>query len=155
IHWRIESFGPWGQPQHGCPRSYSLERCWVSYKIYLGNDYSTVPTLREVYRDPGAEAAAGLFYALAHKAMPHLHLFNPKTKERIDKTWTRAHSQAMQAYRSCHEKMQCRYLQEDGQSVIWKNCDGETMVWNFTDRTTALPGNVRELNTNRMLPKST
>jgi hypothetical protein len=152
ISFLIESFGPFGQPQHGCPRSYSIDRCWVCYGIGLGNDYTTVPS-GPAHDDPRADEAAALYYVLAHRTCPPMPLFRDGT--RIDALWTDAHKQALADYHACREHMVRRTLQEDDQSVVWHDRDGSRMtIWNFADRRVGLPGPVTDITTGTPLPRS-
>ena len=155
IHFAIESFGPFGQPRHGCPRSYSLERCWVCYKINLGNDYSTVPAGQQQHDDPRASAAAGLFYALAHMVYAVIPLFDRQSGERIDLSWGEGHRQAIRDYNRLYTQMHRRFLQEDERAVLWHNADGsQALLWNFADRNVALPGSIRDETAGIELPLS-
>jgi hypothetical protein len=43
IHLMLESFGPFGEVQHGCPKSYGLDTLFACYKILLGTGYTTIP----------------------------------------------------------------------------------------------------------------
>ncbi len=150
IHFLIESFGPFGQPQHGCPRSYSLDRCWVVYKIGLGNDYTTVPG-GPTYDDPRAADAAALYYTLAHMTCPPLHLF--KDGQRIDQRWTAEHRRILAEYNDNRTQMHRRHLQEDDQAVLWHNRAGDrATLWNFANREGSLPGQVVDLTTSQPLP---
>lgn len=143
VHFLIESFGPFGQPQHGCPKSYSIDRCWVVYKVGLGNDYTTI-TSGPTYEDPRAGEAAALYYILAHMTCPPIPLF--KDGKRIDELWTDAHRRALNDYQNSRESMKTRYLQEDDLSVIWHNESGSrATIWNFADRHVSLPGEVTDL----------
>jgi len=150
VHFLIESFGPFGQPQHGCPQSYAIDRCWVCYKIGLGNDYTTVP-VGPAHEDPRAGEAAGLYYVLAHMTCPPMPLFADGT--RIDARWTDAHKQALRDYHASREHMARRYLQEDGKAVVWHDAEGtRATIWNFETRAVALPGRVTDLTAGRDLP---
>src|SRR6201999_2632315 len=43
-HFRIESFGPFGLPMHGCPADYGKPDCLFSaYKVKVSLGYVTVP----------------------------------------------------------------------------------------------------------------
>lgn len=150
VHFLIESFGPFGQPQHGCPKSYSIERCWVCYKIGLGNDYTTVP-VGPAGEDPRVSEAAALYYVLAHMTCPPMDLFQDNT--RIDARWTEAHRQALRDYHACRSHMARRFLQEDGKSVLWHDA-GKTRatIWNFERRDVVLSGRVADVSAGRELP---
>lgn len=150
VHFLIESFGPFGQPQHGCPRSYSIDRCWVVYKVGLGNDYTTIPS-GPTYVDPRAGEAAALYYVLAHMTCPSIPMF--KDGKRIDDLWTAAHKSALADYNNNRPQMSRRYLQEDDKAIIWHDPAGkQATIWNFAGRTVALAGKVRDLTTGLDLP---
>jgi hypothetical protein len=152
IEFLIESFGPWGQPQHGCPRSYSLDRAWVVYKVQLGNDYTTVPT-GQTHEDPRSNEAAAIYYALAHKISMVFGLF--KNGKRIDEIWTDAHKQALRDYHAHCDAMHKRFLQEDGLSVLWHDKAGkQATLFNFADREVKLPGEVTDATAGQKLPKA-
>ena len=150
VHFLIESFGPFGQPQHGCPKSYDVERCWVCYKIGLGNDYTTVP-VGPAADDPRVNEAAALYYVLAHMTCPPMPLF--QDNRRIDARWTEAHKQALRDYHACRADMARRYLQEDGKAVLWHDA-GRTRatIWHFAQREVVLPGRVTDVTARRPLP---
>ena len=150
IDFLIESFGPFGQPQHGCPRSYSLDNAWVVYKIGLGNDYTTVPS-GKTYDDPRANDAAALYYALAHKVAVGFSLF--KDGKRLDEIWGDAHRRALADYHAVRADMSLRTLREDGLSVFWKSADGAvTTVFSFADQRLALPGAVFDVTSGTAFP---
>jgi hypothetical protein len=152
VEFLIESFGPWGQPQHGCPRSYSIDRCWVVYKVGLGNDYTTIPT-GKTYEDPRANDAAALFYAMAHKTAVGAPLF--KDGKRLDEVWGDAHRKALADYHAVMNNMKLRYLQEDGLGILWHDKDGKTSTfWNFADRDVKLPGKLFDVTSGTELPIS-
>jgi len=152
IEFLIESFGPWGQPQHGCPRSYSIDRAWVVYKVGLGNDYTTVPT-GKTYEDPRQSEAASIFYALAHKVSVGVGLF--KDGKRLDEIWTEMHKQALRDYHASRIDMHKRFLQEDGQSVLWHDKAGKrATIWSFADQKAKLPGTVVNVTTGEKLAKA-
>lgn len=150
VHFLIESFGPFGQPQHGCPRTYSIDRCWVVYKVGLGNDYTTIPS-GPTHEDPRANEAAALYYVLAHMTCPSIPLF--RDEERVDQFWTEAHKQALADYNTNRPRMKKRYLQEDDLAVIWHDAEGaRATIWNFADREVSIPGNITDLSTGEDLP---
>lgn len=150
IHFLIESYGPWGQPQHGHPSSYNLETAFICYKVGMGNDYTTVPGARAV-KDVDPRGADGLYYQLAHKAFVRIPLF--LDGERVDTVWGEAHRQALADYHQCLPKMRQRFLQEDGAGVLWHDDVGtEGTLWNFVDRAVALPGTVCDLTAGEELP---
>jgi len=152
VEFLIESFGPWGQPQHGCPRTYSIDRAWVVYKVGLGNDYTTVPT-GKTYDDPRKDEAAAMYYCLAHKVAVQAPLW--KGEKRIDETWTDEHRTALADYQANRDGMYKRFLQEDGQCVLWHDKAGKkATLWNFADRKVKLPGKVTDVSTGETLKPS-
>lgn len=152
VHFLIESFGPFGQVQHGCPSSYNVENLFACYKIGLGNDYTTMPTNVPV-KDTTPGNAALLFYILAHKASLALPLF--VKGERIDKVWTPEQKRVLADYHKLQAQMHRRFLQADGQSVLWHDATGKrATLWNFVERTVALPGRVTDATTGRELPRA-
>lgn len=152
VHFLIESFGPFGLVQHGCPRSYNVENLFACYKVGLGTGYTTVPSGQEVH-PAKADDAGRLYYVLGHMTDPSLRLF--VDKKRIDTIWTDAHKQALADYNRNHSFMQRRYLQEDDLSVLWHDREGKrATVWNFANRSASLPGKVFDLTTEQELPKA-
>src|ERR1019366_8106743 len=152
IHFLIESFGPFGQPQHGCHRDFSLENIFACYKVGLGTGYTTVPTGGPLKNTFASEASA-LYYTLAHKAVPDLPLFT--NGKRIDELWTPEHKRALADYNRLHLRMYKRILQEHGQSVLWHDQQGKhATLWNFAERRVRLPGRVRDLTASRDLPRA-
>lgn len=151
VHFLIESLGPFGQVQHGCPKSYNVKNLFACYKIGLGNDYTTVPTGASA--EPQLEDAAQLFRILAHMANPQLPLF--LGNKRIDELWTAEHAQALTDFHNNREFMFRRYLQEDGKGVLWHDATGtRATLWNFEEREAALPGKVRDVTHGCDLPDS-
>ncbi|MEX0653852.1 MAG: hypothetical protein WD534_15945 [Phycisphaeraceae bacterium] len=152
IHMVIESFGPFGAVQHGCPRSYSIDRCWVCYRINLGNDYTTVP-VGPTHADPRREQAASLYYALAHMTVSPIDLF--ENEVRVDERFGPDHRQALADYHEALPYLHRRYLQADGMAVLWHDRAGErATLFNFAQRTLALPGAVHDLTTGVDLPEA-
>jgi hypothetical protein len=150
VHFRIESFGPFGQVQHGCPPSYCIEQCWVSYKINLGTGYTTVPG-DPALKNTVADDAGALYYTLAHMTNPAIPLFHEG--RRIDELWDSAHRQALADYLAVQPIMHRRYLQEDGQRVLWHSADSQQAVlWNFAASDLHLPGRVCCTTTGEALP---
>jgi hypothetical protein len=150
VHFLIESFGPFGQPQHGCPRSYNIERCWACYEIGVGNDYSTVPTGLALHRDDRTEAPEILHFILAHKTVPPIDLH--RDGKRVDERWGEAHRRALADYHDVLPFMHRRYLQEDGQAVLWHNAAGNTaVIFSFAQRDVELSGQVRDVTHGRDL----
>ena len=143
VRFMIESFGPFGQPQHGCPRSYSIDRAWVVYQIGVGDDYTTVPSGSR-FDDPCVQDAAGVYYLLAHQSLPKMPLFEDGV--RIDKRWDDEHRAALRDYHAAEPFMYRRYLQADGLSVLWHDRQSKRLtLFNFSDRPVRLPGVVSDL----------
>ncbi len=152
VHFMIESFGPFGEVQHGCPTSYNLDNLFACYKIGMGTGYTTVPTGQEKRRNEPWPVP--LYYRiLAHKARPDHSLFYEG--ERIDALFTQGHKQALKDYNENHQFMYRRFLQEDGQSVLWHDREGKAAtLWNFAAREAELPGAVLDLSTGKELPRA-
>jgi hypothetical protein len=152
VHFIIESFGPFGMPQHGHPSSYNLATTFICYRVGLGNDYSTVPSNHPLY-EHNADSAATTYYTLAHMAGCDMALW--KNEKRIDERWTQEHKQALRDYHDNMKFMRVRYLQEDGAGVLWHNADStRAILWNFVDRKAALPGRVCDSTMNQSLAPS-
>ena len=150
VHFSIESFGPFGSPQHGHPSSYNFSTIFACYRVGLGNDYSTVPSGMAL-KDVTPKSAAGVYYALAHMAYGGMPLF--EDGKRIDKVWTPAHKQALADYHAVLPYLHRRILQEDGLGVLWHDRTGRrATLFNFKARRLALPGRVRDITTGRLLP---
>lgn len=142
VHFLIESFGPFGAPQHGHPSSYNFHTIFICYKVGLGNDYSTVPVATEDFVGHPDDASAH-FYMLAHMAGGVIPLH--KDKVRVDELWTAEHKRALRDYHENLHAMKKRYLQEDGKSVLWHDAHGKrATLWNFVDREVALQGAIRD-----------
>jgi len=152
VHFMIESFGPFGEPQHGCPTSYNIDNLFACYKIMMGTGYTTVPTGQDKPRRD-VWPAPQYYRILAHMTKPGHSLF--LDGRRIDTLFTDAHKSALADYYANRANMHRRYLQEDDQAVLWHNEDATVAtLWNFSDRTVALPGNVRDVTTGEDLPKA-
>jgi hypothetical protein len=152
VHFLIESFGPFGQPQHGHPSSYNFETIFAAYRVGLGNDYSTVPT-GAALKDVTPKSAAGVYYALAHMAFGGIPLF--EDGKRIDQVWTVEHKQALADYHAALPHLHRREIQEDGLGVLWRDKSGKRQtLFNFKARNLPLPGKVTDLTTGRALPKA-
>ena len=152
VHFLIESFGPFGMPQHGHPSSYNFDTIFICYRVGLGNDYSTVPGDKPLFCGHSDDASA-TFYTLAHGAGCDLALF--KDEVRIDHRWTPEHKRALADYHTNMDAMKVRYLQEDGQGVLWHDANGErATLWNFVERTVSLPGSVVDLSSGEPLENS-
>jgi len=150
INFSMESFGPWGQPQHGHPSSYNLDNIFACYRVGLGNDYSTVPTSNPIFQGH-PEGPAADFFCLAHKAgLASNSLF--KDGRRIDQIWTDAQRKQLAIYHDEQPGMHTRYLQEDDKSVLWHNTDrSRATLWNFVERDAVLAGTVTDLTDGREL----
>ena len=147
----MESFGPFAQPRHGHPSSYNMDTIFICYRVGLGNDYSTVPCDNPLFKGHPDGPMAD-FYCLAHKAgMVSDALF--KDGQRADHRWTTEQRRTLAVYHERLPAMSIRYLQEDGQAVLWhdEGCTQATL-WNFTDRELPLPGAVVDVTTNTPLP---
>ncbi len=152
VKFLIESFGPFGQVQHGCPKSYNIDNLFACYKVGLGTGYTTIPTGNDCAPKHASEAHV-LYYVLAHMTDPGIPLFIGKT--RVDEVWTTAHKQALADYNANHTEMRRRILQEDDNGVIWHNTDRtRATLWNFVDRTAALPGKIIDQTAGQELPAS-
>ena len=149
IHFLIESFGPFGSPQHGCPVSYALpENQFALYKVTGGLGYTTIPTGPVRSADGNLET---LYRFFAHMASPSFGLFEDGV--RIDERWTDAHKRALADYHANHTHMRKRFLQEDGRGVLWHDKAGSrATLWNFAARRAALPGRVTDLSAGNALP---
>jgi len=153
LNLEMESFGPWGQVQHGHPSSYDIPNIFACYKVGVGNDYTTVPSDHPL-KDMTAEDAAGAYYTLAHMAGAHMPLHFPDGR-RIDEVWGAEHRRALADYHAMQPAMNRRYLQEDGKAVLWHDYAGKrATVFNFATRRLALPGKVKDVSTGQSLPLS-
>ncbi len=150
LHFMIESFGPWGEVQHGCPKSYNVENLFACYKIMLGTGYTTIPSGQDEPM-PAPYPLSDYYRILAYMSKPDYQLFYAGT--RIDRVFSEAHRRALHDYNENRAHMHRRYLQEDGQGVIWHNAEGtRATLWNFTTREVSLPGVVTDLTTSEPLP---
>ena len=151
VEWMIESFGPFGQPGHGHVDSYDIGNAFICYHVGLGNNAVTVPvpgmeTDKNTCHDP-----AFIYYQLAHKVPCALPLFIDG--KRIDEVYGETHRRILREYHELLPRMHTRYLQEDGQAVLWHDREGsQALLWNFTTRELALPGTVTDLTTGEVLP---
>ena len=144
ISMSIESFGPWGQVCHGHPSSFDIPNIFACYKVGVGNDYTTVPTNHPL-KHVSPKDAAGVYYTLAHMAGCHMPLFYEDGK-RIDAVWTAAHKQALADYHAALPAMNRRYLQNDGNAVLWHDRAGKrATLFNFRRRRASLAGTVVDL----------
>jgi hypothetical protein len=150
----IESFGPFGQPGHGHPASYNPEKIFIAYYVGLGNGYVTVPVPGVVTTNNFSHDPAFIFWQLAHKVPYSPSLFIDG--ERVDRVYGDTHRRVYADYTRLLPLMRTRYLQEDGQSVLWHDDAGTTAtVWNFVAREVPLPGTVTDLTTGAALPAAT
>jgi len=149
VHFLIESFGPFGSPQHGCPAAYAQpENLFALYKVTGGLGYTTIPTGPLAPADPNVET---LYRFFAHMASPSFGLFDGGV--RIDKVWTGAHRRALADYNENCQYMNKRFLQEGRGSVLWHDAAGRrTTLWNFAAREVRLPGRVTDRTTGLDLP---
>jgi len=151
IEFLIESFGPWGCPQHGCPVDYGFaENLFAGYKLSVGLGYTTIPSGK------GAEYKGDLdfiYRCYAHMLAPVFTLFVPTGEgkhQRLDEAWTEEHVRALTDYNSNREHMHTRFLQEDGESVLWHDAEGKrATLWNFVERDAKLPGKVRDISVDK------
>ncbi|MCL2701293.1 MAG: hypothetical protein FWE88_06325 [Phycisphaerae bacterium] len=151
INLEMESFGPWGQVQHGHPSSYDIPNIFACYKVGVGNDYTTVPTGHPL-KNTSADDAAGVYYSLAHMAGAHMPLHFPDGR-RIDHVWGAEHRRALADYHAAVASMNRRYMQEDGKAILWHDYAGKrATVFNFAQRRVSLPGKVKDLSTGKSLP---
>ncbi len=142
VHFRIESFGPFGEVCHGCPREYNLDNLFACYKIGMGTGYTTVPTGLDTPRSE-PWPVADYYRILAHMANPGHMLFYDGV--RIDKLFTAEHKRILAEYYAHQSTMVRRFLQDDDQSVLWHDADGQrATLWNFVNREVSLPGSVCE-----------
>ena len=149
LHFLIESFGPFGSPQHGCPVSYAEpENIFACYKVTAGFGYTTIPTANPVQIE---QEVGKLYRFFAHMACPSFGLFYNGV--RIDRIWTERHKQALADYNGNHTHMHRRFLQEDGMGVLWHDQAGtRATLWNFAEREAKLLGRVRDLTAGEDLP---
>jgi len=75
---------------------------------------------------------------------------------RIDEVWGAEHRRALADYHAALPHMNRRYLQEDGQAVIWHDYAGKrATVFNFAKRNVSLPGKVKDISTGQALSTAT
>ncbi len=150
VHFLIESFGPFGAPEHGCHAAFAEPGMeYTGYKTHPACNYYTVPAGTE----PLAIDLSGQYYRLlAHMMVPPLGLYFEGI--RLDHTpWADDLRHAHLDYRTSRPYLHKRYLQPDGQSVLWHDAAGtRATLWNFTERELALPGAVTDLTTGEPLP---
>jgi len=151
IYFMIESFGPFGSPQHGCPAAYAEpQNLFALYKVTGGIGYTTIPTGNVQAQDGNL----GLMYRFfAHMASPSFGLW--ENGERIDRRWTPAHKQCLADYNANRGFMYKRFMQEDGRGVLWHDKPGKRATfWNFEARSVKLPGKVHDLTAGKDLPRA-
>ncbi|MCY3022451.1 MAG: hypothetical protein NTW87_26015 [Planctomycetota bacterium] len=151
ISFLIESFGPFGSPQHGCPAAYAeAENVFACYKITGAFGYTTIPTTDPVKLD---HEVGRLYTFFAHMASPSFGLFQDGT--RIDRIWTDGHKRALADYYANQPFMHRRFLQEDRQAVLWHDSERtRATLWNFAAREVPLPGDVRDVTAGHALPRA-
>lgn len=152
ISFLIESFGPFGSPQHGCPKSYGERKnIFACYKMTVGLGYTTIPSGTEMEFKEEAEI---IYYFFAHIASPSFPLF--LNNQRIDKLWTEKHKSALRDYNKNYLFMKKRFLQEDDRGVIWHDGKGERIIlWNFEEREIKIDGEIFDLTENKKVIKKT
>ena len=64
-----------------------------------------------------------MYRFFAHMASPSFGLF--ENGERIDRRWTPAHKQCLADYNPNRMHMHKRFMQEDGQGVLWHDKAGK------------------------------
>jgi len=148
IHFLIESFGPFGQPQHGCPASYNLENIHMVYRVGMGTGYTTIPGSQEL-KDQTPRTAEVLYQTLAHMACPSIPLHTKDENgehKRIDEVWGEHHKRAITDYNENEPFLRKRILQEDGKSVIWHDAARtRATIFNFVTRDATLKGTIRDV----------
>jgi hypothetical protein len=142
ISFLIESFGPFGSPQHGCPTSYGeRENIFTCYKMTVGLGYTTIPSGTKM---EFKEEADIIYYFFAHMASPSFPLFI--NRKRIDLIWTEKHKSALRDYNNNWIFMRKRYLQEDDGSVLWYDKEGKRItLWNFRKKEFKFDGKIIDL----------
>ncbi|MEO6102125.1 MAG: hypothetical protein ABIP44_00610 [Pseudoxanthomonas sp.] len=149
IHFLIESFGPFGIVQHGCPSTYNLKVIFACYKIGLGNDYTTIPSGETIAIWPG-EDADNLYRAYAHTTDAGIALtWQGKS---IHEMWGDAQRRTLADYYDCYPDMYRRFIEEGDRGVLYHDRTGKkAILWNFTARTVSLPGSVFDVTANQAL----
>lgn len=152
ISFLIESFGPFGEVQHGCPKSYNMENLFACYKVGMGTGYTTVPTGADTHIRQ-ADDALKFYTVLAHMTRPTTPLFIEGV--RIDHLLGEQHRRALRDYYECLPYLHRRYLQEDSEAVLWHDSsDTRATLWNFVAREAMLPGRVCDVTTGEDLPRA-
>jgi hypothetical protein len=136
IHFLIESFGPWGQPQHSCHPAYGMKTLFACYRI-----------------DVQCNDANELYRALAHQAMPRMPLWIGKT--RIDHAWTPHHRRALADYHAALPHLKHRTIEPGDAGVRWLDNTGRRMtIFNFRKRRVPMAGRVFDLTTSQPVPRA-
>ena len=150
ISFLIESFGPFGSPQHGCPKSYGeKENIFACYKMTVGLGYTTIPLDSKMEFKKESDI---IYYFFAHMASPSFPLF--LNGKRIDYIWTEQHKNALKDYNENWIFMKKRFLQEDDSGVIWQSeKKGKILLWNFKSREIKIDGEIIDLTENKKLLK--
>ncbi len=153
VEWQIESFGPFGRNIHGHPDSYDAEVIFICYHVGLGNNTVTVPVPGSETTKNDSHDPAFLYYQLAHKSPARAPLFIDG--KRIDEVYGEEHRRIIHEYHAELPGMHRRYLQEDGNAVLYHDAAGtRATIWNFVEQTVALPGTVTDLTTGEVLAPS-
>jgi hypothetical protein len=148
----IESFGPFGEAQHGCPKSYNLDNLFACYKVLLGTGYTTIPSGAT---EPQAAPypVPDYFRILASMSKPDLPLWFGR--RRVDELFTDGHRRALADFNAHRLHMGRRFLQEDGGAIVWHDRAGRrATIWNSRGRRVALPGRVTDATTGTPLPRA-
>jgi hypothetical protein len=148
IHFMIESFGPFGEVQHGCHKEFNLENLFVCYKIMLGTGYTTIPSGNEEVRSEPFPAK-DFYRILSYMTKADTGLFYGD--KRIDELLTEEHKRAIRDYYACLPYMKRRVLQENEKHVLWHGVGGEQVIWNYSNQTMPLEGVVTNVSLNKTL----
>ena len=154
IEFSIESFGPFGQIGHGHPASYDASAIAFCYHVGMGNDYCTIP-VPGVLTDKNTKHDVGyIYYQLAHKSMVRVPFFIDGV--RTDKVYNSEHKLIFNVYtKLLYTEMHKRFMQEDGNSVIYHNKAGDkAYIWNFVQRDAKIDGEVTDMMEGKKLETS-
>ncbi len=151
VHFLIDSWGPFGVVSPAGPAGYNLQdTAFACYKVALGPGTEITPDGKAV-TVLQAKDAASLYRAYAYMTHPWLPL--SWEGKRIDEIWEAAHRRSLADYYACYPLMQRRFVQENGQGVLWHDrAETKAVLWNFTARTVSLPGQIRNVTTAEALP---
>jgi len=150
IHFMIESFGPFGEVQHGCHKEFNLENLFSCYKIHMGTGYTTIPSGNEEARSaPYPEK--DFYRILSYMAGPGFPLFY--SGRRIDTLYTEEHRRALRDYYACLPAMGARVLQEGDTHVLWHGKGGERVIWNHAAQKMPIEGVVTDVSAGKVLAK--